>query len=80
MGKAMRFKLTDESGQSHYWTMWREPRVFNCGGNLERPYTGPMWCVRTDDGVERGLEANYVCSLPTIHQMAENRGYTAHIS
>jgi hypothetical protein len=80
MARAMRFKLTDSDGQAHYWTMWREPKVFNCGGNLAKPYTGPMWIVRTDDGVEQGLEANYLCSLPQVHLMASNRGYVAHLS
>ena len=74
MAKRYAFNLTNEAGQTVRWTVWRDPRVFCCGGNLERTYTGPLWSLRRHDGYEQGLERNWNESRARILDLMDCHG------
>lgn len=78
--KASKFTLTASDGSRVQWRFWREPRVFNVGGNLEHSYTGPMWMLETHDGQSVGLAAAWLDSVPMIRSKAENYGLETSIS
>lgn len=78
--KACRFKLTDAQGKAYYWSLKYFPRVMRCGGRLERSTYEPMWILTDHEGYERGIERNWLDTVPRVRQVAEGYGFSTTLS